>query len=176
MVCAATVNDSSRSGGNLEIHATCIELRSGADAAGVLLTGTSGCGKSTLALRLADQPGFGIAGNDMITTRIVADDRVCVSRQHDQILAAPLTAGEGLCEVRGLGIVKSGTAVSLAPVSVCIEHAESAAIERMPEPMHREFLGIDLPVYRLDFRAPCTPSCLRTIVLVIWGRVNLLND
>ena len=66
------------------IHASAVAVGS----TGVLIRGRSGSGKSALVLGLLDR--------DPDATRLVADDRVILSREDDRIVAAPPPALAGM--------------------------------------------------------------------------------
>jgi serine kinase of HPr protein (carbohydrate metabolism regulator) len=170
------VNDKVPVSGTLDVHATCVELTGGGKRAGALLTGPSGSGKSSLALRLVDQPGYGAGGNEPISAQMVADDRVRLFKEGGVLMAAPLPSASGMSEVRGLGVLQSNRSIEPVALAICVEHAESWNIERMPPQRSERYLGLNLPAYRLDFRAPSAPAELRTLMLVHWGLVKLLND
>jgi HPr kinase/phosphorylase len=118
----------------LQIHATCVAI--GDDA--VLLCGPSGSGKSDLALRLIDDGG-----------RLVADDRVVLTRQDGGILtaAAPREL-RGLLEVRGIGILRLD-ALASAKVALVVDLVAPGDVERQPEACQADFLGIRRPLRRL---------------------------
>ena len=119
----------------VQIHATCVAL----DEGGVVLRGASGAGKSDLALRLIDRGA-----------RLVADDRVDVERRDDVLIAHAPDRIAGLLEVRGLGIVAMPSVAS-ARIALVVDLVPRAAVERLPEEMRVEMLG--LPVPRLAFDA-----------------------
>lgn len=131
----------------LLLHASCVDL----SGTGVVLLGLSGAGKSDLALRLIDGGA-----------RLVADDRVAITRRGTRLIARPPEAIAGLIEVRGLGIMR-------------IEHCSSSALglaialgdrptPRLPEPMTYQVLGVALPCLTLD---PWTPSACAKIRLAL---------
>ena len=58
---------------------------------GVLILGEPGTGKSDLALRLIDEPGFGIS-NVIMRSKLISDDQVIITREEDRLIAsAPST-------------------------------------------------------------------------------------
>ena len=118
------------------VHGTAVLF--GAD--GVLIRGASGSGKSALALQLIRQGG-----------RLIADDRLTLSRCHGRLVASAPFATAGLIELRGRGLVKvpherSGV-VRLVVDIVAEDEADSEGLERMPEAhqLTAELLGIALP-------------------------------
>src|SRR5258707_15075286 len=82
------------------VHGTCVTV----GEVGVLILGPPGSGKSGLALRLIDQPGFGISG-EIKKARLVADDQVAVRREDNRLVASAPLVIAGKLEIRGLGLV-----------------------------------------------------------------------
>ena len=134
------------------IQATCVVV----EGLGVLLRGPSGSGKSDLALRLIDGGA-----------RLVADDGVELRRQGERLLARlPPTAPDsvrGRIEVRGLGILPA-PAVAEAPLDLVIDLVAADAVERLPEPMTAELLGVALPLLRLCAQEPSAAAKVRLAV------------
>jgi serine kinase of HPr protein (carbohydrate metabolism regulator) len=91
-----------------------------------------------LALRLIDDGG-----------RLVADDRVVLTRQDGGILtaAAPREL-RGLLEVRGIGILRLD-ALASAKVALVVDLVAPGDVERQPEACQADFLGIRRPLRRL---------------------------
>jgi serine kinase of HPr protein (carbohydrate metabolism regulator) len=115
-----------------DIHATCIAFGD----TGVLLRGPSGSGKSDLALRLIDGGA-----------RLVADDRVCLTRRDGRVVACAPGPLRGLIEVRGLGIVRLGDdrVTPTVPLALVCDLVPEAEVERLPEPAHAVVLGLRVP-------------------------------
>lgn len=122
----------------LTVHATCVAV----GEAGVLLRGPSGSGKSDLALRLIDTGA-----------RLVADDRVVLSRDGDSLRAAPPPSLKGRLEVRGIGIcdmaaldsaVLDSAVLDSAIVALAVDLVGPDTVERLPQPAVCEYLGITL--------------------------------
>ena len=134
------------------IQATCVVV----EGLGVLLRGPSGSGKSDLALRLIDGGA-----------RLVADDGVELRREGERLLARlPPTAPDsvrGRIEVRGLGILPA-PAVAEAPLDLVIDLVAADAVERLPEPMTAELLGVALPLLRLCAQEPSAAAKVRLAV------------
>ena len=65
------------------LHGTCVSV----GGVGVLILGEPGSGKSSLALRLIDEPGYGISGV-LVRSKLVADDQVIVTREPDRLVAS----------------------------------------------------------------------------------------
>jgi serine kinase of HPr protein (carbohydrate metabolism regulator) len=137
---------------HLFIQATCVAI----DGMGVLLRGPSGSGKSDLALRLIDGGA-----------RLVADDGVDLRRQGERLFARlPPGAPEsvrGRIELRGLGILPA-PAVAEAPLDLIIDLVAVDALERLPEPLTIELLGVALPLLRLSAREPSAAAKVRLAV------------
>ncbi len=108
----------------------------------VLLRGASGAGKSDLALRLIDRGAV-----------LIGDDWVQAVRRGDRIEIAAVPKLQGLIEVRGLGLVR--LPYCAAPLALVVELG--GLIERLPEPELTDILGLALPCFRLDARAPSAP-------------------
>ena len=137
------------------LHGTCVSV----GGEGVLILGEPGSGKSALALRLIDEPGYGISGV-LLRSELVADDQVIVTRDQDRLMASAPAALRGKLEIRGLGIVTLATppAVSLALVVKLQDHA---AIERLPNPAIFDILEMALPLVEIDGKMPSSPARLR---------------
>jgi len=120
------------------IDGTAVAFGTGA----LLLTGASGSGKSDLALRLID------AG-----ARLIADDRVALILRDGKVLCrAPRDmppALKGRIEARGIGIIPVAVAEGPVPLHWCVDLVRGP-VERLPAAENRRFLGIDVPLLRLD--------------------------
>jgi serine kinase of HPr protein (carbohydrate metabolism regulator) len=118
----------------LQIHATCVAI--GDDA--VLLCGPSGSGKSDLALRLIDGGA-----------RLVADDRVILTRQESGMLIASAPRElRDLLEVRGIGILRLD-ALASTKVRLVVDLVSPGDVERQPADCQADFLGVRRPLRRL---------------------------
>ena len=137
---------------HLFIQATCVAV----DGLGVLLRGPSGSGKSDLALRLIDGGA-----------RLVADDGVELRRQGDRLFARPPSAApdsvRGRIELRGLGILPA-PAVAETSLDLIIDLVPADALERLPEPLTVELLGVALPLLRLSAGEPSAAAKVRLAV------------
>lgn len=76
----------------LDLHASCVALDTGA----LLILGASGRGKSALALQMM-----------ALGARLVADDRVKVWRDGQDLMAEAPAALSGLIEARGVGLLRA---------------------------------------------------------------------
>ncbi|OJJ12761.1 MULTISPECIES: HPr kinase/phosphorylase [unclassified Roseibium] len=122
------------------IHANCLVV----GTKGLLIRGKSGSGKSLLSdtiLEAARSRGHFAA--------LVADDRVLLNGETGRLLAEPPKVLEGLMEVRGGGIVRTGF-LRHAQVHLIVDLCPSEALERLPdEPCKKEtVLGVVCPLLR----------------------------
>lgn len=133
------------------IHATVVAV----EGRGLLIRGPSGSGKSSLALMLM------AAG-----AALVADDRVCLARHGDVVLARAPAPLAGLIEARGVGILRAA-ALAEAPVHLVADLAEEGT-DRLPPLRHTSLLGVDLPLV-LGQAGPHLCAALRQ--MLIGGRM-----
>jgi len=118
------------------VHASAVAV--GDD--GVLIRGRSGSGKSALVLGLLDR--------DPDTTRLVADDRVILSRDGDRLVATPPPALAGKLEVRGQGIVHVGY-LPTAAITLVVDLLPAEDCPRLPEPADGSVTLLDVALPRL---------------------------
>ncbi|WP_373635028.1 HPr kinase/phosphorylase [Yoonia sp. SS1-5] len=111
------------------VHASCVAWQS----QGVLITGASGAGKSALALILM---GFGCD--------LVADDRVCLRRAGDRLLATAPDTTQGLIEARGIGILQAQPRQQ-AEIVLMVDLDQTSA-ERLPPRRKVTVLGLERPL------------------------------
>ncbi|MEQ1522121.1 MAG: HPr kinase/phosphatase C-terminal domain-containing protein [Aestuariivirga sp.] len=137
------------------LHGTCLSL----GGEGVLILGEPGSGKSSLALRLIDEPGYGISGI-LLRSELVADDQVIVTREPDRLVALAPPTLRGKLEIRGLGIVTLTTPLSV-PLALVVKLQDHSAIERLPESATFDILGAALPLVEIDGKLPSAPARLR---------------
>ena len=137
------------------LHGTCVSV----GGEGVLILGEPGSGKSTLALRLIDEPGYGISGA-LLRGELVADDQVIVTRDQDKLLASAPATLRGKLEIRGLGIVTLAAPPSV-PLALVVKLQNHLAIERLPDPVTFDILGIAVPQVEIDAKLPSAPARLR---------------
>ncbi len=144
----------------LQVHATCVAI----DGQAVLLTGPPGAGKSDLALRLIDQPGFGLGG-PLKTARLISDDQVILRKAGAGLTAAAPVSIKGLLEVRGLGPMPVPVLES-APLALVVRLERGGAFERLPETeaMSQTYLGIAVPLIRLDALWASAPARIRAVI------------
>jgi serine kinase of HPr protein (carbohydrate metabolism regulator) len=127
------------------IHASCV----GIGSKGVLILGASGSGKSDLALRLID------AG-----AKLVADDRVDISKQNGKLIASAPKKIKGMLEIRGVGIVKF-PAKDKVTLKLAVSLVARSSVERMPEPQFFDCEGGKLPLLSLHSFDHSTPAKIR---------------
>jgi HPr kinase/phosphorylase len=137
------------------VHATCIAL----GEQGVLFLGPSGAGKSDLALRLIDGGA-----------RLVSDDQTALAAENGRLVAQPPPALAGLIEARGIGILQLPHKPSVA-LALAVELMPDKQIDRYPERLTWDFLGISLPLARLDPFAASAEAKLRLAVRVATGDI-----
>lgn len=139
------------------LHGTCLAMGS----FGVLLTGAPGSGKSDLALRLIDQPGYGL-GQTLLKSQLVADDQVMLRREDDRVVASAPLALKGFLEVRGLGIVQMPVQDEVA-LSLVLRLVAGDEIERMPDPDvdTLSLLDVSIPVLKVDPFHASAPAFVR---------------
>jgi serine kinase of HPr protein (carbohydrate metabolism regulator) len=122
----------------LTVDGTAVAL----NGAAVLLTGKSGSGKSDLALRLIDA-GAQLIADDRVELRLRGITLIC----HAPSDIPPALVGR--VEARGIGIIRVQKAENGVPLHWCVALAPGP-VERLPAAENRRFLGIDVPLLRLD--------------------------
>ncbi len=138
------------------IHGTVVDIA----RIGILLRGAPGAGKSSLALRLIDEPGFGL-GQELLHARLVADDQVVLVPSEGGLIASPPPSLAGLLEIRGVGIVRlSHMAQSRLGLVVDLS---SNPPPRMPEPHELETVldGTKMRRMALDAADPAAAAKIR---------------
>jgi HPr kinase/phosphorylase len=139
-------------GETLLVHATAVAI----GGAGVLLIGPPGSGKSDLALRLVDG---GAA--------LIADDQVMLRRDGDRLIAGFPDAApaelRGRLEVRGLGLMPVAPSAAV-PLALVVALRSGPPEERLPAPRSAEYLGVAVPLLRLDPFAASAAAQVRLAV------------
>ena len=138
------------------VHGSCV----GIGGRGVLLRGPPGGGKSDLALRL-------IADGAVL----VADDQVMLVGEAGRLRASAPAAIAGRIEVRaiakakqtGIGIVTMEYAESVALLLV-VDLVAPEQVERMPEALHCDYLGLGLARVALAPFEASAPAKVRLAV------------
>jgi serine kinase of HPr protein (carbohydrate metabolism regulator) len=134
----------------LLIHASCVAI----GEYGVLLTGESGTGKSDVALRLIDSGA-----------ELVADDQTLLNVTDGKLTASAPVKLAGMMEVRHIGLFRLPYRDSV-PVRLYVDLlAETASLERLPEP--EQIILLDRPVWRLRLPgyAASTPAKIHAALL-----------
>ena len=114
-------------GASLTMHATCIAHH----GHGALIVGKSGAGKSGLALQLM---AWG--------AKLVADDRVLLSRHGDALMASCPPQLSGKIEARGVGLLATRPAAP-TPVVLVVD-LDEPEMDRLPPRRRRDLLGVSL--------------------------------
>lgn len=129
--------------------------------AGVLLLGPPGSGKSDLALRLIDQPGWGIT-DTLQRAQLVSDDQVVIKLTGGRLVASAPAALAGRIEIRGLGLVDVSHRTEI-PLALTVRLTDYDAIERLPdlEKNRFEILGVSLPTVMIDPTFASAPAQIR---------------
>lgn len=118
-----------------QLHANCIGIGEHA----LLLRGASGSGKSSISLRLINAGAF-----------LIADDRTDVTARDGRLIATAPPTIAGLCEVRGIGIVRGLPYRDQGDVRVLIDLVEDCdLVDRMPDYASEEICGITVPRWTL---------------------------
>jgi len=113
------------------LHASCVA----AGGRAVLILGRSGAGKSSLALQLI---GLGAS--------LVSDDRTCLDRIADELIASGPAPIRGRIEARGVGIL-CAPSLDAAPVALAVD-LDCAETERLPPRRQLRFLDLSVPLLR----------------------------
>jgi serine kinase of HPr protein (carbohydrate metabolism regulator) len=123
----------------------------------LLLRGPVGSGRSDLALRLVDEGAL-----------LISDEQVELQRAGDALLAGRPSAMPahlvGRLEARGLGIVPLPHATRPLPLRWIADLMPQGEIERMPIEEQAAYLGVCVPVVRIDPAAPSATARLRLVM------------
>lgn len=106
------------------------------EGAGCLVLGEAGSGKSSL-----------LAHALVLGGQLIADDRVCVWAQGEQLIASAPDTLFGIIELYGLGIISHPHLVS-HPIHLVVS-IDKAEVERLPEPQFAQYCGLTVPLLRL---------------------------
>lgn len=137
---------------NAPLHAGLIALPTQQGWIGAMIEGPSGSGKSDLALRALDH-GF----------RLVADDRVLLWTSRGALYGRAPDVLRGLIEARGLG-VGPAPSLRLARVALIVECVAADAVERLPDRLTVERMGVSIPALRLWPFEPAALAKLRRAI------------
>lgn len=138
-------------GAEHNLHATVIAVGS----RGILIRGASGMGKSDLALRCITMAPSALLP---FPARLVADDRVLLTRDGLNVVARAPETLLGKLEVRGLGILTLDPEHEAKIALVVDIAADRSSLSRLPDPWPAVVLaGLALPLLRIakdDISAP----------------------
>lgn len=98
-----------------------------------------------------------------LEARLVSDDQTALTVEAGRLIARPPEAIAGRIEVRGLGIL-NWPYEEQAEVTLAVNLVAPSAVERLPEPATREWLGISVPLMRL---APFEASAPLKLLLAL---------
>ena len=116
------------------VHATAVAFA----GRGLLLVGPSGSGKSGLALQMM---AHGAA--------LIADDRVMLTREGDEVVMRCPPTIAGLIEARGIGVLNAQP-YGEAPLAWVVDLAKIET-KRSPDPRNVSYLGCNVPLlWRVD--------------------------
>ena len=138
-----------------KVPGTCIEV----EGLGVIFRGPTGIGKSDLALRLIDSGAC-----------LIADDFTELAIENGILIARAPKIIRHLLEVRGIGILKIGSALKVK-LGVIIDLVKPEQVERRPEDQSVEILGKHIPLFRLFPLEASGPIKVRLIVRQLKGEV-----
>lgn len=139
-------------------HGTCVAV----GACGIFIEGPPGSGKSSLALRLIDEPGYGL-GTTLLRAELVADDQVVLTPERDGLWASAPAALKDLLEVRGVGLLPVEPCEKVR-LQLVVTLVPTADIERLPELKTTHMLGCELAHLHMNASLPETPARLRAAV------------
>jgi HPr kinase/phosphorylase len=121
---------------------------------GVLLRGPSGSGRSDMALRLIDEGA-----------KLISDEQVEIERQGERLLigapAAMPARLKGYIEARGLGLAPVPHVDAPLPLAWVFDMATAGEIDRLPTAQWAEYLGLRVPLLKLDPAAVSATAKLR---------------
>jgi len=134
---------------SIQMHGSAVAY----DGIGVLIIGASGSGKSSLA-----------AGLIALGADLVADDQVCLKREDGKLTASAPETLAGLCEHRGIGVLKLPYAAE-AEVRLVVD-LDVVEVKRLPDKSYLTILDIKLPqinAKELKNRTAAVKLCLLAI-------------
>jgi len=142
-----------------QLHANCVQIGDYA----LLLRGPSGSGKSSISLRLIDAGGF-----------LIADDRTDLVARDGRLIATSPATIAGLCEVRGLGIVRGLPQRPEGDVRVVIDLVDDPdLVERMPHGTSEEICGISVARWTLCATDLALEAKIRVALALATGELRL---
>ena len=137
------------------VHATTVAV----NGDGILIRGPAGSGKSDLALRLID------AGASLI-----ADDYTKLEITNGRVFVSPPESISGMMEIRGIGVMHIGTS-GPAPLAMIVDLVRHELIERLPEHLNTEIMGMAIPVIEVDPFEPSAAAKVRMALRAIKEKI-----
>ncbi len=135
-----------------QIHASCVAV----NGQGALIVGASGTGKSGLALQMM-----------ALGAGLVADDRVDLRMENDQVMAEAVSPISGLIEARGIGLLR---ATPSGPVRVSyVVDLDHSALARLPDPVTIKVLRQTVPLLEAAGVPNLAPALMQLLKM---GRVD----
>lgn len=128
------------------IHASAVKF----EKRGVLLIGPSASGKSSLAAHLIDRHDG----------QLIADDRVVLTAENNQLIAGAPASLSGLLELRGFGVVEMPTAAPCI-ISLAVNLVARQAVPRIAEADYVTFEGLKIPQLHLHGFDLATPMTIK---------------
>lgn len=142
-----------------QIHANCVLI----GAYAVLLRGESGAGKSSLSLRLMSSGGL-----------LVADDRTDLVARDGRLIASAPPQIAGLCEVRGIGVVRGVPTCAQGDVRLIVDLVDDPdGIDRMPIPETELVCGIEIPKWKFCISDLAVEAKIGVALALATGQMQL---
>lgn len=123
------------------IHSTSVDIH----GSGIMILGKPGMGKSSLALQLIDRGAH-----------LVADDQTQLSYDKEKLVLQPPERLKGMLEVRGVGLCYFSFRKQTS-LKLCVEICEEDMLERLPDPLFKEYYEIKVPLLRIKKDDPLGP-------------------
>ena len=123
------------------LHATSVDI----NGKGILIFGKPGMGKSSLALQLIDRGAI-----------LIADDQTVLHYEKEALILGSPETLRGMMEVREVGIC-SFPFRQQSYLKLCVEICEKNDLERLPEPLFKEYYQIKVPLLKLKRDDPLGP-------------------
>ncbi len=137
------------------VHATTVAI----NGDGVIIRGPAGSGKSDLALRLIDA-GAGLVADDYTKLEII----------DGKVFTSPPETISGIMEVRGIGVMHIGTS-GKAPLVMIVDLVRHELIERLPEHLNTEIMGMAIPLIEVDPFEPSAAAKVRMALKAIKEKI-----
>ena len=142
-----------------QIHANCILI--GAHA--VLVRGASGAGKSSLSLRLMSKGAV-----------LISDDRTDLVARDGRLIASSPSQIAGLCEVRGIGVVRGLPTKPEGDVRLIVDLVDNPDdVERMPVPETELVCGIEISKWKFCISDLAVEAKIGVALALATGQMQL---